>query len=227
MEHDEIDTIQLAQQVSRVHAILECEARALGDSRRLVLGGNSQGGTVALHAAMAWGSPLGALLCSRTCFMDNVTTVSRDPAVQSTPIFVFAAADDDIYILPLVRRCFGLLEAAGYRVTWHVEKGLAHHDDSRNELRFAAKWISTSCLGLCRSLRGRNASEGPLTPRGRLSPHAGVRRVSVRCALPLPGAWLSRGCKVVMGGAKRCRSMVRRVPRDLARELFLSAPLPR
>ena len=65
----------------RLHAILECEARVLGDSRRLVLGGISRREvTVALHAAMAWGRPLGALLCARTCFMDNVTSVSLDPA---------------------------------------------------------------------------------------------------------------------------------------------------
>ena len=93
--------------------------------------------------------------------MDNVTSVSLDPAVQSTPIFVFAAGEDDIYILPLVRRCFGLLESAGYRVTWHVERGLAHHAESRNEMRFAAEWISTSCLGLGRTLRKR----GPLPSR--------------------------------------------------------------
>ena len=71
-------------------------------------------------------------------------------------------------------------------------------------MRFAAEWISTSCLGLGRTLRKRGPLPGARV--GMLSPRAGVQRVSARlCAPPLPAAWLSRGCKVDIGRAKRHR----------------------
>ena len=52
--HDELDELQLQSQTSRLHGILDREAALLGgDARKVMLGGSSQGGTVALHAALA------------------------------------------------------------------------------------------------------------------------------------------------------------------------------
>jgi hypothetical protein len=60
-----------------------------GDATRVVLGGNSQGGTVSLHAAISYGRPLGGLLCLRSCLVETVT-IPRDrcavaPWIAPTP----------------------------------------------------------------------------------------------------------------------------------------------
>eukprot|EP00965_Chrysotila_dentata_P206192 6183402-Pleurochrysis_carterae.AAC.1 len=117
-EHDEIDMSQLEEQSKRVCSILDEELACLGDdARRLIIGGNSQGGTVALHAAMAYGRTLGAIIAMRTCLIDTVTSVS--PSLKDTPIFIFAAERDGVYTLSLQRRCFRKFEDLGYQVAGH------------------------------------------------------------------------------------------------------------
>lgn len=154
----------LESQARRIQALVEREVALLGgDSTRLILGGSSQGGTVALHAAIGYGRPLGALLCLRSCLVETVT-VPRDrrSAACRTPVFVFACAEDSVYALPLQRRGYGKLAAAGYQVEWHVEPDLVHWDDSRNELRCAAAWIHRVWAGGPRALRRSGSERGGL-----------------------------------------------------------------
>mmetsp|Transcript_65445 Transcript_65445/g.108793 ORF Transcript_65445/g.108793 Transcript_65445/m.108793 type:complete len:411 (-) Transcript_65445:197-1429(-) len=143
LTHDELDEAHLASQTRRLHSILQREAALLGgDTRRLLLGGSSQGGTVALHAAISFGRPLGALLCLRSCLVDSVTfPKDKRNATCKTPVFVFLAGDDCVYAVPLQERGYSLLESAGFYVEKHIEPGLSHWDVSRNELRCTAAWI--------------------------------------------------------------------------------------
>lgn len=143
-EHDVLDEGHLASQTRRIHSILDRETSLLGgDATRVLLGGSSQGGTVALHAALSYGRPLGALVCLRSCLVDSVTVPKdRRNASHRTPVFVFAAGEDSVYAPRLQRRGYSLLEAAGFHIEWHVEPRLNHWTDSRNELRCTAAWIS-------------------------------------------------------------------------------------
>jgi predicted esterase len=141
-----VDAEQLAAQTKRLHWILEREAALLGgDAGKIVLGGTHMGGSVALHVAMSFPRPLGALLCMRTCLLESVTTPNA--AVSKAPVFVFAADADRVHPLHVVREGFARISAVGFNIEWHVEPELTHGADCLNEQRYVAYWIARVCLG--------------------------------------------------------------------------------
>jgi len=145
-KYDTIDQKQMDAQAQRIVKIIAEEAGRLGgDYSRIILGGGSQGGTVAIHALMRCPKPIGLMVLTRTLMMENVTT--PNPAVKATPMKVFVMGNDDNFLVPLQRQSYGKLRAAGFDVEWHVEPGLVHADDSANEARYFAKWIGENCLG--------------------------------------------------------------------------------
>ena len=155
------DEISLAAQAKRVHTILDREAELLGgDCSRLVIGGTHAGGSLALHVAMTYNASLGAIICLRTRFLDDLTT--PEPSYNQTPVFVFAADNDRVHPLHAVRSSFQVVRDAGFNIIWHVEPDLNHHAESLNELRYAAYWIAHACLGPERSKVLRHS---PLTAR--------------------------------------------------------------
>ena len=92
-----------------------------GDASRVVFGGASQGGMLALHVAMSYRSPLGALICLRTMLStDHTTPAGGDHA--KTPIFVFAGGRDTICPLHEQRASFSRLSVAGYTVESHLDR---------------------------------------------------------------------------------------------------------
>jgi len=137
---------QLGAQTRRLHALLDREIALLGgDASRVVFGGASQGGMLALHVAMSYRAPLGALLCLRTMLStDHTTPVGGEHA--KTPIFVFAGGRDTICPLHEQRASFSRLSAAGYTVEWHVEPELTHHADCLNEQRYIAYWVARASM---------------------------------------------------------------------------------
>lgn len=93
MEHDLIDEKHLASVTRQVHAIIDSEAARLdGDTTRIAIGGNSQGGTVAMHSALTYPLELGALLGLCTTLLDVTPVAQR--AVQAMPVFLFTAEND-------------------------------------------------------------------------------------------------------------------------------------
>jgi len=160
-QHDVLNEAHLASQTRRIHSILDREIELLGgDAQRVMLGGCSQGGTVALHATINFNRPLGALICMRSCLIDSVTVPKgrRSPAA-STPVFVFAAALDRVYAPWLQYRGFEMLRNSGFHVEWHVERGLTHWDQSRTEKRVVASWVARAARQ--REMRERERSASP------------------------------------------------------------------
>jgi len=143
---DVIDEAHLAQVTDAVHELIATEVAALGgDATRVAIGGNSQGGTVACHAAMTFpGGPLGALVLGCTNLM-GYTTV--DASKSRLPVFVFVAEKDEEYPPTFQKECFGRLRAAGFEVRSHVEPGLSHYTDSMAELHYRAAWVSETLHG--------------------------------------------------------------------------------
>jgi predicted esterase len=141
MEHDDIDATHLDAVTRDVHLLLEKEVMALGgDSRRVAIGGNSQGGTVAAHVALTYPRDLGALLCLCTILLDSTPVPVRE--APPLPVFVFTAQHDQEYIPDFQRACYSRLVDAGFRLTSHVEPGLDHYTTSTAELHHAARWLA-------------------------------------------------------------------------------------
>ena len=163
MEQDVLNEVHLAQVTRAIHAIIDNEAAKLGgDTRRIGLGGNSQGGTVALHAALTYPRPLGAVTCGCTVLLD----VTQLPAAQpiTLPVFVFTAEHDQEYLPSLQRACYDRLRTAGYTVTSHVEPGLDHYTTSIAENHHHAAWMSLSLHGKQLAVTHRDVPEaaGPV-----------------------------------------------------------------
>jgi len=182
---------QLGAQTRRLHALLDREIALLGgDASRVVFGGSSQGGMVAIHASMSYKQPLSALLCLRTMISDEHTSVLGGEHA-STPVFVFAGGRDTVCPLSEQRASFQRLSDAGYMVEWHVEPDLSHHGDCLNEQRYVAYWVARASMAtgskgsfgsvaveaLRRSLIVRKPPASPTAP---LSPRPGTARSAGR-----------------------------------------------
>jgi len=138
---------QLAAQTTRIHALLDREAALLGGDRsRIVLGGSSQGGSVALHAAAAYRFPLCALISLRSMVLEQYTSVCEGKQ-SATPVYVFAGGRDTLCPLEDCRNAFRPWSAVGYKIEWHVEPDLGHMDESVNEHRYVAYWSARASLG--------------------------------------------------------------------------------
>ena len=115
-----------------------------GDARRVMLGGCSQGGTVALHAVLSRSWSLSPYVVALRTIVLEETTLAAAQVVSSNPLTVqlFSAEMDKVFVEKLRKRSFQALENIGHHVCRHVEVGLDHVSDSMMELYFVAKRIS-------------------------------------------------------------------------------------
>merc|ERR1712039_892319 len=108
-DNDEISIEQWEAQNQRIADLVAAEVEVLGDASRVILGGNSSGGTVAIHVALHHcPEPLGALICLRTCPMRHTLgpaspvpvegepdgSLLRSCGSAATPVLVYEAGKD-------------------------------------------------------------------------------------------------------------------------------------
>jgi len=117
-----------------------------GGARRVMLGGCSQGGTLALHAVLSrsWSLPP-YVVALRTIVLEETTLAAAQVVSSNTntlTVQLFSAELDKVFVENLRKRSFQTLENIGHHVCRHVEVGLDHVSDSMMELYFVAKRIS-------------------------------------------------------------------------------------
>src|SRR5882762_9404082 len=87
---------------------------------RVVMAGFSQGGAIALQAALRYPERLAGVLALSTYLpLAGSLQSERSPANQGIPIFMAHGSYDDIIPLRRAEESRKLLEAAGYPVEWH------------------------------------------------------------------------------------------------------------
>ncbi|EOD40985.1 hypothetical protein EMIHUDRAFT_222007 [Emiliania huxleyi CCMP1516] len=142
-----------------VHRLLDAEVASLGgDPSRVAIGGNSQGGTVAIHAALTYPKPLAALFSLCSILLD--VTPAPPALADRLPVYVFTAEFDQEYAPRFQHKCFKRLADVGFRLFSHVEPGAAlsthlsagpprldHYTTSTAELHHAAAWASLALHG--------------------------------------------------------------------------------
>lgn len=89
--------------------------RALGvPAERIIIGGFSQGGVIALHAALRYPERLGGVLALSTWLpLSSSLRVEHQCAALATPIFLAHGTDDDILPLSAAERAYQTLTALG------------------------------------------------------------------------------------------------------------------
>lgn len=128
---------------ARAVAALIAREQARGiPAARIVLGGFSQGGAIALQAGLRFPERLAGVLALST-YLPLATTLASEAhsANAQLPIFIGHGRDDTVVPLALAQRTRATLTALGYAVDWH-EYPMAH-SVCLPELRAIGSWLST------------------------------------------------------------------------------------
>lgn len=92
----------------------------------IMLAGFSQGGAIVLHTALRHPRPLAGVLALSTYLpLANTLPEEKHPANACIPVFMAHGAHDSVIRPELASKSKGILEQAGYNVTWR-EYPMAH-----------------------------------------------------------------------------------------------------
>jgi phospholipase/carboxylesterase len=117
--HAKEDAAGIRASAIAVGQLIEREIERGIPSERIVLAGFSQGGAVALHAALREPRPLAGVLALST-YLPLATSLAseRSPANAGVPIFMAHGTSDSVLPLSLGESSRRALEALGYAVDW-------------------------------------------------------------------------------------------------------------
>lgn len=112
-----VDELQLRKSAQQIQALIEREiARGIA-SNRIILAGFSQGGAVALEAALSYSQPLAGLLVMSSYFATS-TSVAYSPANANLPILLQHGVQDSVVSELLGQKAYQLLRGKHYRVEY-------------------------------------------------------------------------------------------------------------
>lgn len=109
-------------------------------TRRIVLGGFSQGAALAIHVGTRYPQAL-AGIAALSCYMPLPSSFAaeRSSASQETPIFMAHGKQDPVLPAFLGKEARQMLEDSGYRVRWHAY--LIGHSVCPEEICDLAAWL--------------------------------------------------------------------------------------
>lgn len=108
-----VDEGQLRESVAGTGALIEREVERGIPTERIVVAGFSQGGTVALHTALAYPKKLAGLLALST-FFAAASKIEPHPANRDIPVHVFHGTQDPMAPEQLGRETVSILKNMGY-----------------------------------------------------------------------------------------------------------------
>lgn len=123
-----------------IYQLLEREKQRGVSADRIVLAGFSQGGAMALHAALRYPDRLAGIL-ALSCYLPLAAKLNNDrrPANQQTPIFMAHGDYDSVIPLRYGQQSAELLKTLGYSVEWQDYS--MGHEVCWEEIRDVANWL--------------------------------------------------------------------------------------
>jgi phospholipase/carboxylesterase len=114
--------------------------RGIADAQ-IVLAGFSQGGAIALHAALRHPQRLAGVL-ALSCYLPLADTLAAeaDPANRATPIFMAHGYGDTVIPYDFAERSGSFLRAEGYALDWRPYE--TEHGLCLEELRDLEAWLA-------------------------------------------------------------------------------------
>ncbi|MEW6445561.1 MAG: alpha/beta hydrolase [Pseudomonadota bacterium] len=124
---DPVDASGIREATTQARAWIDAERAAGTPASRIVVGGFSQGGVVALHAALRYPEPLGAVLALST-WLPLRDELGREvhPAAKRTPIFIGHGVHDDLVRPASAERARDALHAMGCTDVIYKTYPMAH-----------------------------------------------------------------------------------------------------
>ena len=115
------DEAGLRESIGQVEALIAAEAEAGFDADRVFLAGFSQGGVVALQAALRHRQRLAGVI-GLSCYLPlaDSLTEQRSPANANTPLLLMHGTLDPVVTLAMGEHARSTLEGWGHAPQWHT-----------------------------------------------------------------------------------------------------------
>ncbi|TFH70320.1 carboxylesterase [Gammaproteobacteria bacterium LSUCC0112] len=113
-----LDEVQLRRSAAAVHAFVKQQQDAGIDSRRIVLGGFSQGGAVVLEAALSCPSQLAGMM-SLSSYFPTADSVTVSDANRALPVLVCHGSQDTVVNESLGKQSVESLVKLGFQPEYH------------------------------------------------------------------------------------------------------------
>jgi len=137
----EEDREGLKQAADIVEGLVQKEIQRGIARHRIIVGGFSQGGAVALHFGLRSDSPIAGIVGLSTYLpLSDQFSQQMSPAASKTPIFLAHGLFDPVLMLALGEASRQVLEQNGCDVSWHTYP--MPHTVTPDELRDLSAWLS-------------------------------------------------------------------------------------
>ena len=138
MEYDTIDDGEFYDQVERINNLIDKEINVLKDSKKIIIAGISQGGTLALHIGLTYLFELGGIIGIHTLFLKNMIK-NIENNNNNIPIFLLSGKNDHIYNYKFQR--ISAKKIMKNIIKWKVIKNLEHCKYYKNENQLINKYL--------------------------------------------------------------------------------------
>ena len=137
MEYDSIDEGEFYEEVERINNIIHTEIDVLKDSKKIIIAGISQGGTLALHIGLTYLFELGGIIGIHTLFLKDM--IKNIENINNVPIFLLSGKNDDVYNYKFQRIC--AKKIMKNIIKWKVVKKLEHCKYYKHENKLINKYL--------------------------------------------------------------------------------------
>ncbi|VDO64272.1 unnamed protein product [Haemonchus placei] len=135
------DSEGIAQATRLVHGMIDAEVAAGIPSHKIILGGFSMGGALALYAGLTYPHKLAGIVGLSSFLIQRDKLPGNHTTNKETPIFLGHGANDFLVPLTFGQLTEKLLKAFNPNVQLHVYNGMAH-SSCPEELRDLKKFIN-------------------------------------------------------------------------------------
>ncbi len=138
----EVDHVGIEDSVRQVQSLLAREQARGIEAKHIVLAGFSQGGVIALHAALGMREPLGGVIALST-YLPLIETLPEQEF--ALPIFMAHGTQDPIVPLSAAQRARAVLTARGHALDWH--QYAIGHSVCAEEIDALRRWLTRRLTG--------------------------------------------------------------------------------
>lgn len=139
--HRRVDERGIYQSVAHINQLIEREIANGIASEHILLAGFSQGGVIALHAALCFPKRLAGVVALST-YLPTLAQLEKEasPVNQNLPIFVAHGDADPIVSIQAGQEVHRVLSARGYPVQWQTYS--MQHNVCADEIQHVAVFIN-------------------------------------------------------------------------------------
>ena len=143
MKLDIINLKNFYEQVNRLELLIEQEVLThYINPNNILLMGVSQGGTIAMHAALNSKYKIGGIIGIHTLFLYNL--IKNYYKINKIPIYLLSGREDEVYNLNLQKKAIDNLYQNNFTITWDIIENLKHCEYYMHEDELILNYIDSN-----------------------------------------------------------------------------------